>query len=281
MSFNKVQTLSNRQRDEIARVGRVPRQYDLGALIFQYDSSTGHWRQWLDVVEFLAAGIGENFGANCGIITTATILGGQNSLDDGGFPSKEFSFLVRGVTLQFGLPYVPASNTGTNKTNTLRVAPFGALSTNTQDIAEYMIRAALQGAYMQYVTRNCMYELGPVEEMPAGVGVNDPKGGPMAFGVQMQGTAPLLRRDPIILPPSDPKYSNDYLFRLNLQDGAAAASFPVPAALSTGAAPADNDLVAIPIRLYMDGVYGVVDERTGEFLVADAVEGQILEAQAA
>lgn len=276
-----VSNLTNRQRDELARVGRIPRMYDVGRLTFQYDAATGMWRQWQQNLQFLTAGVGENFGANVGILTTETIQAGQNSLDDGGFPSKEFSFLVKGITFEFGLPYVPSSDNGSDETVNLRVSSFGALSLNTQDIAEYLIRAGLTESYVQYVTRNCTFELGPTQEMPSGIGVNDPKGGPSAFGVQMGNrSAPLLRRDPLILPPSDPKYSTDYKIVLNLQAGAATASFPVPAALSSGAAPDDNDIVAIPVRLLMDGVYGITDT-DGAFQVADEVEAAILDDQLA
>ena len=271
--------LNARESDELQRVGRIPRQFDSGRTIYQYDAATGTWRPWRPEIKYLTSGQGEAYNANdTGVLSTFNKSEGESSLDQGGFPSKELSFLVTGISFEFGLPYAPSSNNGptTFETTGLAVSPFGALSPSTQDIAEYLIRAAMQGATVSYTARNCTYQLGPVQEMPSGVGINDPKGGPSSYGVQADQFSPDFRRDPIVLPPSDPKYAGDYSFTLTMNAGAETGSYPVPASLSALVAPADNDIVAIPVRMFMRGIYGVVVG--SNFFAADSAEEQILQA---
>lgn len=269
--------LNSRESDEIQRVGRIPRQYDSGRVIFQYDAATDTWRNWRDSIKFLTSGEGEAYvAADTGVLATFNKSQGECSLDQGGFPSKELSFLVTGVSFEYALPYEPSSDNGSDETTGLAVAPFGDLSASTQDIAEAMIRSAMQGATVTYTARNCTYELGPVQEMPSGVGISDPKGGPSSFGVQAEQFTSDFRRDPIVLPPSDPKYAGDYSFTLNLNSGANTASYPVPASLSSLVAPTDNDIAAIPVRMFLRGVYGVVEG--SNFFAADDAEEAILSA---
>ena len=273
--------LTDRQNDELQRVGRIARQYDSARIILQYNAATGTWCPWREAMVFLTSGEGEAFnvaGTGVGGLAGATFTKtqGDSTLDQGGFPSKELSFLVTGISLEFGLPYEPSSNNGANGTTNLAVAPYGALSASTQDIGEYLIRAALQGATVTYTARNCSYQLGPVQEMPSGVGINDPKGAPSSFGVQADQFSPDFRRDPIVLPPSDPKYAGDYFFTVNLNAGTNTAAYPVPASLSALVAPADNDIAAIPVRMFLRGIYGVVEGNN--FFAADSAEEQILQA---
>jgi hypothetical protein len=273
--------LTDRQNDELQRVGRIPRQYDSARVIFQYDATTGTWRNWRETMQFLTSGQGEAFnvaGTGVGGLAGATFTKGEgdSSLDQGGFPSKELSFLVTGISFEFGLPYEPSSDNAADGTTNLAVAPFGALSITTQQLGEYLIRAALQGATVTYTARNCSYQLGPVQEMPSGVGINDPKGAPSSFGVQADQFSPDFRRDPIVLPPSDPKYAGDYFFTVTLNAGANTDAYPVPAALTPLLVPAANDIAAIPVRMFLRGIYGVVEGNN--FFAADSAEEQILQA---
>lgn len=270
-------SLNARENDEVQRVGRIPRQYDSGRVIFQFDAATGTWRNWRDEIKFLTSGADEAYvAADTGVLATFNKTQGECSLDQGGFPSKELSFLVTGISFEFGLPYLPSSDNGSDESTDLAVAPFGALSASTQDIAEALIRSAMQGATVSYTARNCTYELGPVQEMPSGVGVSDPKGGPSSFGVQAEQFTSDFRRDPIVLPASDPKYAGDYSFTLSLNSGANTGSYPVPSALSSLAAPTDNDIAAIPVRMFMRGIYGIVEG--SNFYAADDAEEAILSA---
>lgn len=269
--------LNARENDELQRVGRIPRQYDSGRLIFQYDAALGTWVPWRDAINFLTSGEGEAYNlADTGVLATFNKSQGECSLDQGGFPSKELSFLVTGISFEFGLPYLPSSDNNAVQTTGIGVSPFGNISATTQDIAETLIRAALQGATVSYTARSCTYQLGPVQEMPSGVGVDNPKGGPTTFGVPADQFSPDVRRDPIVLPSSDPKYAGDYSFTLSLNSGANTQSYPVPASLSALAAPTDDDIAAIPVRMFMRGIYGVVEGSS--FFAADEAEEQILRA---
>jgi hypothetical protein len=94
--------------------------------------------------------------------------------------------------------------------------------------------------------------------------------------VQADQFSPDFRRDPIVLPPSDPKYAGDYFFTVTLNAGTNTAAYPVPASLSALVAPADNDIAAIPVRMFLRGIYGVVEGNN--FFAADSAEEQILQA---
>lgn len=273
LRFEAVQNSTQVGGADLFDNGQIPLQYAPAALVFQAVSSV--WYQQRSLAQFCDFGYDQFFGSNCGYLTTEQPGRGMTSMQLNGYPGRRLPFIVQSIGLSASLPYVPGSTTGVTAGGgsvDAKVSKGGPQSASTQNIAEQLFRNGLEQCFVEYeIDQNCKRYLGMPQCFPAGVGVSDS----LVFrglGPAVAGARILLPREAIVLPKSTSDNQLQHLFKLRLQAQNATTGRGTPADPAF-AAPADNDVVAMPIFLTFQGAFGTYVDASEEVVQpADSYE---------
>jgi hypothetical protein len=247
--------------DDLFEQGQIAYQYAPAVLIFV--ASGGVWYQRRDILRWLDAGWDQFFGDESGYLTSQKPGYALTSMQLNGYPGRKLPFVVQSLGLNFDLPFTPTTTADANgavgaitvATDNPKANKYGARRADCQNIAEALFRDALAESYLDYqLNQNCTRRLGLPDFMPSGSGVGD-SDTLRTYGYPMPSARMVLRREPIVLPKSNSDNALEHLVRLHTvaQNATTGRGTPCDPSFAT---PVDNQVVAIPVRLTLQGFFG-------------------------
>lgn len=243
----------------------------LGYLRFPYQdaaiafvSTSSLWAVQRDTVTVGDSGVGDT-DTSTGLLSEQTEA--DTSLLKNGFFSSTSHFTVTGIAVRPSSAVYDPTAASTGSGTSLAVDRVGTILNNCVGIAGNLMRAALEGAYIEFYqqSRKCYALYGKVEEMPQGFGfaaLSDTTNG-------LVGKCNMERsRRPVIIPPGNSN-TPEYVWRTTFGRKLITPADP------SFAAPADAAEAVIKLCFFFNGYFS---DSAGNPLISD---GDVYEARIA